>query len=49
MVNIEKNIEALTRIYKNIYIVGIFSTGRRVYDPDKHCKMLKIDEALAEK
>ena len=32
---------------KNVYFVGVFSLGRRVYDPKKHYGFLNKEEAAA--
>ena len=43
--DLEYSLEFLARKCKNVYLVAVFSCGRRVFDPKKHTGFLSKEEA----
>ena len=46
MENIEYNLQFIAKKQRNVYLIGIFSTGRRVFDPKKHAAFIPKEEAV---
>ena len=44
-VDLEFSLKFIARKLKNVYMVGVFGCGRRVYDPTKHKDMLNKEDA----
>lgn len=46
MVDIEYSLQFIAKKQKNVYLIGVFSIGRRVFDPKKHTAFLTKGEAI---
>ena len=49
MVDIEYCLQFIAKKQKNAYIIGVFSIGRRVFDPKKHTGFLTKEDAALRK
>ena len=49
MVDIEYSLQFIAKKQKNVYIISVFSMGRRVFDPKKHAGFLNKEDAILHK
>ena len=49
MVDIEYSLQFIAKRQKNVYMIGVFSIGRRVFDPKKHTGFLTKEDATIRK
>ena len=44
--DLEYSLQFIARKCKNVYLIGVFGCGRRVFDPKRHTGFLSKEEAF---
>ena len=47
-IEVEKQLRSLCSMNNNVYIISLFACCRQIWDPSKHCGMIRASEVFEE-